>query len=67
MPAKLTVNANGPLKVEGEFELVDATGQAWDIAGKPAVFICRCGRTQKTPFCDGSHRTAGFVSPSVAA
>lgn len=66
MSAKVTVNANGPVKVEGEFQLLDAAGNEFDVAGKPAIFLCRCGNTKNSPFCDGSHRTCQFVSPSPA-
>lgn len=67
MAAKLTVQPNGSLKVEGDFEVVDATGAPYDsVKGKAAVFICRCGQTQKAPFCDGSHKSCGFNSPSQA-
>lgn len=66
MAAKLTVSPNGSLRVEGEFELVDSNGVKYESANKPAIFICRCGQTQKAPFCDGSHKTCGFTSPSQA-
>lgn len=61
----LTVKANGPLLVKGEFEIQDAEGNAFDLGGREAVAICRCGLTQSSPFCDGSHK-GKFESPSVA-
>lgn len=66
MAAKMTVNENGPLKIEGDFKIYDAAGNAWNLEGKPAVFICRCGQTSKAPFCDGTHKSCGFVGPSKA-
>jgi CDGSH-type Zn-finger protein len=66
MPAKITISPNGSAKIEGEFTIVDKDGNAYNTGGKPAVFICRCGQTKNTPFCDGSHKTCGFVGPSEA-
>ena len=67
MPAtKITVNSNGPLKVEGDFEIVDPQGQAFGLAGRTAVSLCRCGQSANKPFCDGSHKTTGFTDTVVA-
>ncbi len=52
---KITVNSNGSLKVEGEFEIVDATGKTYGLQGRTAVGLCRCGLSKNKPFCDGSH------------
>jgi CDGSH-type Zn-finger protein len=57
---KIIVRPNGPLRVEGPIQLVDADGREWDLTGKPAISLCRCGHSQNRPFCDGSHKTAGF-------
>lgn len=53
---KLTILNNGSLKVDGDFEIVDAEGNAYDLAGRTIVSLCRCGRSQNKPFCDGSHK-----------
>jgi CDGSH-type Zn-finger protein len=53
---KLTVNNNGSLRVEGEFEIVDAQGQPYGLEGRTVVSICRCGLSKNKPFCDGSHK-----------
>jgi CDGSH-type Zn-finger protein len=34
------------------------------IDGKADVALCRCGHSQKKPFCDGSHRQANFKAPA---
>ncbi len=59
-PVKITVRPNGPLRVEGPIVLSDAEGREWDLTGKPAVSLCRCGASEKRPFCDGSHNKIGF-------
>jgi CDGSH-type Zn-finger protein len=65
---KITVRPNGPLRVEGSIVLQDADGNIWDLTGKPAVSLCRCGASENRPFCDGSHKRIGFAcmaSPAV--
>ncbi len=52
---KLTVNPNGSLKIEGDFELVDTQGNQYDLGGRTALGLCRCGLSKNKPFCDGSH------------
>ena len=62
MPAKIIVNPNGSLKIEGEFSIHDQEGNPFDLAGRTTIGLCRCGASQNKPFCDGSHRAAGFES-----
>ena len=57
---KITVRPNGPLRVEGHIVLKDADGKELDLTGKPAISLCRCGASEKRPFCDGSHNRVGF-------
>lgn len=54
--AKLTINSNGSVKIEGDFEIVDREGSKYDLAGRDIVSICRCGLSKNKPFCDGSHK-----------
>ena len=54
---KITVRNNGPFRVEapeGSVELVDADGNAYDLTGKTAFSLCRCGGSTNKPFCDGT-------------
>jgi CDGSH-type Zn-finger protein len=57
---KITVRPNGSFRVEGPISLVDVNGNAWDLTGKPAISLCRCGLSAKRPFCDGSHGREGW-------
>lgn len=57
---KITVLPNGSLRVEGDFELLDADGRRYGLAGREKLSLCRCGASAKKPFCDGTHRTCGF-------
>lgn len=50
---------NGPLLVRGAFELLDADGRAYGRT-RATVALCRCGRSRTKPFCDGTHKAAGF-------
>jgi len=57
----ITVRPNGPLRIEdpnGLVDLVDANGNKYDLTGKPAFSLCRCGASANRPFCDGAHKVA---------
>jgi CDGSH-type Zn-finger protein len=59
---KVTILNNGPLRVEGDFTVVDQDGKEFGLGGRTAVSFCRCGHTANSPFCDGSHKRNGFAS-----
>jgi CDGSH-type Zn-finger protein len=60
--AKITVNKNGSLRVEGEVTICDAEGRAFGLGGRTVISLCRCGHSENKPFCDGSHKRVGFES-----
>ncbi len=66
MPAKITINNNGSIKVEGEIELYDGSGAKFELGDKKAIFLCRCGTSNNKPFCDGSHKGCSFQSQVIA-
>lgn len=59
---RITVNDNGSLRVEGDFEIVDSQGRVFGLGGRTRVTLCRCGQSQKKPFCDAAHKSCGFES-----
>jgi CDGSH-type Zn-finger protein len=59
---KITINNNGSIKVEGDFTICDPSGNEFGLAGRTTIGLCRCGHSNNKPFCDGSHRAAGFAS-----
>ena len=66
MAARITVKNNGSIRVEGEFELFDLSGKKFNLNNRPSISLCRCGHSKDKPFCDGSHREAGFLSEITA-
>jgi len=55
----ITPYPNGPYLVRGPFRLVDNDGNEIE-AKRRTVALCRCGRSQIKPFCDGTHKLVGF-------
>jgi len=64
--ADVTVFNNGPLRIEGDIQIKDAGGNAYDLAGRDVVSLCRCGHAANKPFCDGSHARQGFSHEAKA-
>ena len=64
---KVTINSNGSIRVEGDFEIVDQEGRAVDLGGRERIGLCRCGHSANKPFCDGSHKAHAFQSVIVAS
>jgi CDGSH-type Zn-finger protein len=71
MSDKVTVRCreNGPLVVPAaSLILVDHQGNPFPLPeGKENIALCRCGQSSKKPFCDGSHKTCGFMAADLGA
>lgn len=63
---KITVVNHGPIRIEGEFSIVDPEGKEFGLAGRTLISLCRCGLSENKPFCDGAHGRQGFQHQVVA-
>ena len=77
--ARITATEDGPYRVDGVSRIVwrepvktqDGEPIAWHTgevvgAGEATYWLCRCGNSDNKPFCDGTHRTRGFVADDLA-
>jgi len=56
----MRVKPNGSIRVTGTVDFVDADGNVME--SKTDFSLCRCGHSKEKPYCDGSHRVAGFTA-----
>ena len=67
-PLIIRCRENGPYVIKGAVVIIDHNGNEFPLpAGKDSVALCRCGQSQCRPFCDGSHRQAGFTAGETAS
>jgi CDGSH iron-sulfur domain-containing protein 3 len=57
-PIIIQATKNGPLRVEGDLELLDAEGNVLETG--ETTYLCRCGGSKHKPFCDSTHRKNNF-------
>lgn len=57
-PASVQARTNGPLFVRGSLQIIDGRGDI--VREATRIALCRCGQSQNKPYCDLSHRAAGF-------
>ena len=58
-PVVVTACPDGPLLVRGDVEIVGVDGTPVPRRRR-TVALCRCGLSALKPWCDGSHKVAGF-------
>ncbi len=76
--ARVVISRDGPYLVTGELPLggqtivTDAAGgaESWETGRiyptRESYALCRCGRSNSRPFCDGSHLGSGFDGTETA-
>jgi CDGSH-type Zn-finger protein len=56
---RITPYRDGPYIIRGDFTLTDQDGREIE-PGRGTIALCRCGKSQIRPFCDGTHKLVGF-------
>ncbi len=52
---EVTQCPRGPLLVRGADVVRDAAGEPHAVT-RPVVAVCACGKSQRQPWCDGTHK-----------
>jgi CDGSH-type Zn-finger protein len=52
--------ASGPLWVKGGIQIENQNGAKYEKRNR--VTLCRCGKSNNKPFCDGTHVEIGFIA-----
>ncbi len=55
----ITPYPDGPLIIRGDVEMQTVEGEPIGRTRR-TVALCRCGLSSIKPFCDGTHKAAGF-------
>ncbi len=56
---EIKVQENGPLIFRGNACVKDSSGKE---VNRKVGGLCRCGRTNNAPFCDGTHTKVDFIA-----
>lgn len=57
--ATIQLKPKGAITITGSFEIIMEDGSVLEKREK--VSLCRCGMSQKMPFCDGAHKALASV------
>jgi uncharacterized Fe-S cluster protein YjdI len=58
-PIEIQVMKDGPIVITGKIKLKDNDGKEYKTYS--ITSLCRCGYSNNQPFCDGTHRKAGWL------
>ena len=59
----ISCRPNGMLVARGPMHIIGPDGNSKAIRNKAA--LCRCGASRNRPFCDVSHKKAGFIDDAL--
>jgi uncharacterized Fe-S cluster protein YjdI len=59
MNAEARIMEDGPLVLRGNFIIFDTDGK--ELRHLKMSSLCRCGRSNDLPYCDGTHRKIGYI------
>lgn len=62
---QVEVCPGGPALVRGADEVLDSDGRAHRTT-RPVVAVCMCGRSQRAPWCDGTHKVITAAASRLA-
>ncbi|GAB3263603.1 hypothetical protein GCM10027425_28130 [Alteromonas gracilis] len=54
-PVSVELCPDGPMLIRGADEVVGADGEPVPTT-RPVVAVCVCGKSQRRPWCDGTHK-----------
>ncbi|MCC6742471.1 MAG: CDGSH iron-sulfur domain-containing protein [Acidobacteria bacterium] len=60
----ITIRKDGPLLVTGDVTLTDHEGNVLEPPKLPFA-LCRCGASDRKPYCDGTHKNIGFCGTAA--
>jgi CDGSH-type Zn-finger protein len=60
-----SLDCSGPLWARGGIELAGADGKAYEIRNR--MTLCRCGRSENKPFCNGAHASDPKFQDGISA
>ncbi len=65
-PLEIHLRENGPIQLIGNLQL-ESGDQSHAMLVSGQTWLCRCGRSESKPFCDGTHKRVGFEAAGEAA
>lgn len=57
---------DGPFLVRGADTITDESGTAHEVT-RPVVALCRCGKSARAPWCDGTHKVIPRAGRDVSS